>query len=150
MSRWQWANIPLKTVMQYMKQNPRITGVTHVGTSAKIIKDYLKIVLDAVMDGQAVTLPSKFGTLYIQKKEQTKVFTKNIFTRKKGSKTTVEKMEMPIGSRFGYYYTFTLDGNKEMRERAMILRVDKTHYRKPLSDILENTNKDYRTNMLYD
>jgi len=106
----------------------------------RVVASYLRLVMQAVLDGFVVTLPFNFGRIYIQKKEvnlKTKYFEK--------FKQIGKPIELNM-KRIGFKYVFVLDA-PVVKKFGYNVRVD-GKIRKRLSDILHDTNTDYRTNLI--
>lgn len=147
MSKYKWTTISITTVMQFMKQNRIKTHVKSVVVGVAIITEYMQMVMAAVMDGQAVSLPNKFGTLYIKKISNEGKLKTYVVINKEGE---VERLKGVNFNRIGYNYKFVIEGNDFLDDYGIKFYPSLKEYRKPLAQMLLNTDKDYRTNLLRD
>lgn len=147
MAMHKWGKIPITTVMQYMKQNRIKTHLKNAVVGIAIITEYMQMVMAAVMDGQAVSLPNKFGTLYIKKTSNEGKLRTYVVTNKNGE---VERLKGVNFNRIGYNYKFVIEGNDFLDDYGIRFSPALKEYRRPLAEILVNTDKDYRTNLLRD
>lgn len=107
-----------------------------------VVTSYLKLVMQAVLDGFIVALPGTFGSLYILKKEVNLERTK-YFEKVKENTGKPIRLNM---KRIGFKYEFVL--NAPVVKKFCYRFVAGYKYRKQLQQILTETDHDYRTNLI--